>query len=287
MPTEYLNTSATSLQSWVCPAGVTSIDIECIGRGALSGAISAAAPYGGGGGGGGAYAKKTAFAVTPGTTYYWWAPNAHSNSLTGQSVAGSVFQTSSTVNTGVVCLAPSATNVGTNTQSGGAGASIASAVGDVLYAGGTGGNGSSATSGGGGSAGLSNATGNSGSGATPGSGSGDSGSGAAGISATRRGTAGNNYGGGSGGSFRAVGAGVVNGSFPGGGIGVVKLTYTVVIPGVILSSGELQFKAAVDGSDAKVYLDSAGGLKARTSPASGDRLLTLSAGQVVAGSPAP
>lgn len=50
---------------WVVPAGVTSLQIEAVGRGSDP---SSDTPWGGGGGG---YARTNALAVTPGQTLYW------------------------------------------------------------------------------------------------------------------------------------------------------------------------------------------------------------------------
>jgi len=69
--TVYTFNSAGS-SSWTCPAGVTSVQVECWGGGGAGGAaqtVSGSGPTGGGGGGGGAYLKSTAVAVTPGNTY--------------------------------------------------------------------------------------------------------------------------------------------------------------------------------------------------------------------------
>lgn len=62
------------LATWVCPTGVTSIQIECWGGGGAGGSAlrnpnSSTVQYGGGGAGG-AYARVNAFPVTPGNTYY-------------------------------------------------------------------------------------------------------------------------------------------------------------------------------------------------------------------------
>lgn len=65
---ETFNTSGT----WVCPMGVTSVDVECWGAGGGGGAADVASGTsfkGGGGGGGGSYVKKVSVAVVPGTTY--------------------------------------------------------------------------------------------------------------------------------------------------------------------------------------------------------------------------
>ena len=57
--------------SWVCPVGVTTVQVECWGGGGTGG--SSRRPGGsngyGGGGGGGAYAKSNSVTVVPGTAY--------------------------------------------------------------------------------------------------------------------------------------------------------------------------------------------------------------------------
>src|SRR5205809_2118880 len=54
--------------TWTCPAGVTSITVECWGGGGAGGGATGN-PSAGGGGGGGSYVKNTALAVMVGTTY--------------------------------------------------------------------------------------------------------------------------------------------------------------------------------------------------------------------------
>ena len=70
---ETYNVSAT----WVCPADVTSVQVECWGGGGAGGGASRnGQPSGnatGGGGAGGAYARLTSYPVTPGNTYYMMA----------------------------------------------------------------------------------------------------------------------------------------------------------------------------------------------------------------------
>jgi len=58
------NTTST----WLCPAGVTSITVECWGGGGAGGGATGN-PAAGGGGAGGSYVKNTSISVTPGTTY--------------------------------------------------------------------------------------------------------------------------------------------------------------------------------------------------------------------------
>ncbi|MEI8273739.1 MAG: alpha/beta hydrolase [Paludibacter sp.] len=56
--------------SWVCPAGVYSVQIECWGGGgAGGGGASGGTGKAGGGGAGGSYVKNTSVTVVPGTTY--------------------------------------------------------------------------------------------------------------------------------------------------------------------------------------------------------------------------
>src|SRR4051812_35393527 len=61
----------TSSGSWLCPAGVTSVQIEVWGSGGAGGnaTLHFGSTYTAGGGGAGAYAKKNSYSVTPGTTY--------------------------------------------------------------------------------------------------------------------------------------------------------------------------------------------------------------------------
>ena len=54
--------------SWTCPAGVTSVTVECWGAGGAGGGVTVANGTGGGGGGG-AYTKSTAVAVVAGNSY--------------------------------------------------------------------------------------------------------------------------------------------------------------------------------------------------------------------------
>ena len=55
-------------QTWTCPAGVSSVSVQCWGGGGGSGGASNILNSAGGGGGGGAYAYSV-INVTPGTTY--------------------------------------------------------------------------------------------------------------------------------------------------------------------------------------------------------------------------
>jgi hypothetical protein len=63
MTVETFNASTT----WTCPAGVTSVDVECVGGGGGGRGGTLATQQAGGGGG--AYARNASVAVTPGNNY--------------------------------------------------------------------------------------------------------------------------------------------------------------------------------------------------------------------------
>jgi hypothetical protein len=56
-------------QTWICPQGVTSIQVEAIGGGGAGVSSTNNNGFVGGGGGGGAYARRNSITVVPGTTY--------------------------------------------------------------------------------------------------------------------------------------------------------------------------------------------------------------------------
>ena len=188
------NTGGT--YTWVCPVGVTSVQVECWGGGGAGGwasdgvftnnTVNANA----GGGAGGAYAKLNAYAVTPGTTYYI---NVGTNGVSvnsnlgtgpgGDSWFNSVNSPSSTIlaaggaggQSSILQSAASAHGAG---GAGGVGAS----VGDVVNAGGSGSTTTGALGGGGGGSGGTGSAGNSaaanstiGAAAVPGGGNGGTG----------------------------------------------------------------------------------------------------------------
>ena len=113
--------------NWVCPANVTSIQIECWGGG------GGAASFGTPGGGGGAYALKTT-SVVPGNSYPYVVGNSGSNF--GGDGGKSLFN--------FICIASGGLAGGALGGIGGYG------IGDVTYNGGNGGNGNGAGVGGGG-----------------------------------------------------------------------------------------------------------------------------------------
>ena len=59
----------TTSSTWLCPAGVTTIQVEAWGAGGGGGGGGTGNKDGGGGGGGGAYINNNTVAVTPGVTY--------------------------------------------------------------------------------------------------------------------------------------------------------------------------------------------------------------------------
>ena len=61
-------TPFTTSSTWTCPAGVTSVKVECWGAGGSGGGFSSSISLSGGGGGG-AYTVNNTVAVVPGTTY--------------------------------------------------------------------------------------------------------------------------------------------------------------------------------------------------------------------------
>ena len=191
----------TSTGTWLCPAGVTSITIECWGGGgAGGGSITLLYPNAGAGGGGGGYTKTTSVSVTPGNTY---------NITVGQGGAGNanVFTGSINGNNGGDSYFGASIGIA-HGGNGGGGNGGSAGVGGV---GGTwnGGNGAAAkdnqnSGGGGGGAGSASIGGNAnqlipGSGGTGNS----SGSGGAGISTNAAGNSGNIIGGGGGGAGQA------------------------------------------------------------------------------------
>lgn len=193
----------TSTASWICPAGVTEIAVECFAAAGDGGTSLSVA--GGGGGGGGAYARINTLATTPGNSY------TANVGISGG--ADTWFGSTSTV------FADGGSNGGNaaliaTPGSGGAGGLAAHCIGDVTWSGGSG------------SAGTLLASG------VGGGGAGEDGDGVA-ASGTTVG-AGGSFGGGSGGASGVAGA--INGGGGGaaglllgtpgvGGRGVVMLYY--------------------------------------------------------------
>lgn len=207
-------------QTWVCPVGVTTVQVECWG----GGATGSNADEGGPGGGGGAYTRTNAYPVTGGSTYNLRVAAAD----TSQS---SWFDSTSGV------FAEGGGSAGTST-----GGRASQGIGDVKFSGGNGGNiaaagpdggggGSSAGPGGAGSDGAITAGGSAGS---------DAGAGGNGGSSGNAGSGGSAPGGGGG------GPGQGSNTTGQGARGQVRLTYTVgtvvVAAGAAIFGGQVTHK---------------------------------------------
>ena len=148
------NFTTPGLQTWTCPAGVFSIDIECWGAGGGGGGakISSGSASGGGGAGGG-YVKRTSYPVTPGNSYTIFVGNggtAGANTgIDGGDGEASYFIDATTI----MAVGGNGGKKSTTTSGNGAGGA-AKSTGNVgfsstfSYYGGSGGTGSSGCSGG-------------------------------------------------------------------------------------------------------------------------------------------
>lgn len=223
MTVETLDTTASS--PWTCPAGVTSIDIECWGAGA-NGTSGDGFTFGGNGGGGGAYAQRLAVAVTPGNTYSFVVDSSGGASETNWDSG--------------VCVAKSA--IGTTGGLGDSG------VGDVRY---SGGNGAASlftsTGGGGGGAGGPSGVGGVATTSTGGNGNGaGAGDGGDGKSGSTTGATGKVRGGGGGG-------GGPTGSGGPGARGGIKLTYTAEEDVVLLLADDDGFAGVMNAGCGDIF----------------------------------
>jgi len=232
----------TESGEWVCPAGVTSVTVECRGGGAAGGTYGSADIGSAGGGGGGAYASSVktvipftmyrvnvglgGLSVLPGTGGSTglsgqdsWFKNP--NFVMAKGGTGGEGSNGAAVYTGGAGGA-AGNSVGTTTNSGGAGGNTT----DITEGGGGGGGGAGSTGVGG--TGGDTSTGTGGVGGTGGtSGGGTGGDGGTGTGASTDGLRGLTYGGGGGG---AGSDNVTSRASGGGAPGVVILTWTK--PGV-------------------------------------------------------
>jgi hyaluronate lyase len=144
-----------SSTTWTCPANVTAVQVECWGAGGAGGSAQRVGSSGtvqyGGGGAGGAYAKATNITVVPGNIYYANVGTCSSNtsSVTGISVAGgdSWLSESNAPSSLILARGGAGGNsaVGNTTSTAyaaGGGGTTNGSTGSVLYAGGSGANGS-------------------------------------------------------------------------------------------------------------------------------------------------
>jgi len=202
--------------TWTCPAGVTTVDVECYGAG--GGGARMTSNGRGGGGGGGAYAATTGIAVSTVAAY---------NIAIGIGGTFGVNGGNSTFNATTV-IAAGGNGVATNSTAGGAGGSTGASTGLVKYKGGNGGTSTGSISGAGGGGAGSNGAGGNATGGTAGTGTSNNpdGIGGAGTNdASINGFPGVSYGGGGGGARR-------NGTSRNGGTGAdgaVILTYSCPI----------------------------------------------------------
>lgn len=222
MATELLTT--TGAGTWTCPAGVTSVIVECWGGGGGGGTASGN-PATGGGGAGGAYSKKT-ISVTPSTVYNI---NVGAGGTAAAVGGDSWFSSSSTVI--AKGGAGGATATGNSTNGAGGTGSSASCIGDVVYAGGNGGTGNYTSgvggSGGGGGAARVSSDGESATGETSGNGLYPAGGGGMGVGNSTAGAVGAVYGGGGSGGKANNNTDRVGGI---GAQGLIRLTYTYPYP---------------------------------------------------------
>lgn len=218
MATTVLTITTTGTTNWVCPSGVTSVQVELWGAGGTGGPATGTAS-GAGGGAGGQYAIKQV-AVTPGNTYAVIVPAASTSATTVVNGADATFAATTVVaKGGAGAVAATAA-----TGAGGAG-STTGGVGDTVFAGGNGATGvSSTSSGGGGSGAGSTGTGNNGSAGTGGAAkASNGGAGGNGVTTANTRNAGSNYGGGGSGGLSSSATDRAGGN---GAQGLAVLTYT-------------------------------------------------------------
>lgn len=225
MATTTITQGVNGSYSWICPPSVTSATVKLWGGGGAGGGV-VSTTGGGGGGGGGEFAQST-LTVTPGTTYPYTV-GVGGSGTTGDGGNGG----SSTFNTNVVVAMGGLG--GKNKNNGGTGGrgDAAGYAGQIVYAGGVGGNSSGTTYSGGGGGGA-GTTGVGGSTANNTAGTGTSlsgGNGAAGKTTSANGGAGTAAGGGGSGSLRTA-TGSNNGG--GGATGRAEISFTTPLTSAI------------------------------------------------------
>lgn len=152
---KYSWTSAYS-GSWVCPAGVYNIMVECWGGGGAGGGQNSITQDGGGGGGGGAYAKTNSINVRPGQSY---SINVGAGGTGGTGNGGNGGDSSFGDATQILAKGGIGGQQSTGTPpEGGLGGASGSCIGDTKYSGGQGEKGRNQTVGQGGYGGSSAGT---------------------------------------------------------------------------------------------------------------------------------
>ncbi len=181
---------------WTCPAGVTSVSVQCWGAGGAGGGATAGSGNGGAGGAGGAYASTNSISVTPGNTYTVNVGKGGTG-VKGNGASGgdSWFGSTSTI------LAKGGAGGQANNSGNPGIGSTTGCIGTIVYKGGSGTSGSTAAGSAGGGAGS---TGNGGNGQT---------------SSPWSGGTGTTIGGGNGGNYVSVGNGNPGSGAGGGGSG--------------------------------------------------------------------
>lgn len=132
--------------TWTCPAGVTSITVECWGSGAGGGSATSRITPGqwyGGGAGSGAYAKKT-MSVTPGTEYAYTVGAGGASDTDG---AATSFNGTSCIAAGGKKGKSSQPSPEVIYAAGGLGGAAADSSGDIVHSGGAGSSGRTYTAG--------------------------------------------------------------------------------------------------------------------------------------------
>ncbi len=196
--------STAGTYTWLCPAGVTTIHVDCYGAGGGGGSGSFPGVGGAEGGGGGAYAGRVAVPVTPGNSYTFvvGAGGLGATALNASGSDGS--DTTFTGDSGTQVIAKAGKGGAAHGGAVGAGGQASGSTGDtgLKFSGGDGGPHSGGNDGGGGGAsGNHLATGASGVAGPGGGGAGANGGGSGGAGGTpdtNDATAGNSPGGGGG-----------------------------------------------------------------------------------------
>lgn len=208
----------TASGTWICPQGVTSVQVEAWGGGGGGGGAANFTGYRGAGGGGGAYQKTVSLAVTPGQSYTVTIGNS---GIAGSTTVNGGAGGNTTFRLGVTALLTANGGNGGQTQTT-ATAPTAGAGGIGLFNGGNGFIGTTTTGGGGGGgAGASSngTTATNATGAAAGTGGTGTGGNGGACSGNNSGCPGVNYGGGGGGGNRSRNGGA-------GASGYVRITFT-------------------------------------------------------------
>lgn len=209
-----------STDPWVCPAGVTSVEVQATAEGG-NGAAGVTGSDSGASGGGGEFAQELAVAVTPGNSYSWTIGTGGTSASTvfpGDSLTVTAHHGGNASGTTAGAAGTGSTN--TTHYSGGAGA-----AGTATYGGAGGGGGAGTTAAGGAGAAGGNSAGGTagGGGAGGGGGGGNGGFSTSGASAGGAGTAPGGGGGGGNATASTHGAGGA------GAPGQIVLTYTAAV----------------------------------------------------------